>query len=65
MVRVREQYIVDQRGKKTAVVLPMEGYRRLLEDLHDLAVVAERRDEPAVTLEDLKRRLRQDGLLQD
>jgi len=65
MVRVREQYIVDQSGKKTAVVLPMEGYRRLLEDLHDLAVVAERRDEPAVTLEDLKRRLRQDGLLQD
>ena len=65
MVRVREQYIVDQRGKKTAVVLPMEGYRRLLEDLHDLAVVAERRDEPTVTLEELKRRLRQDGLLQD
>jgi hypothetical protein len=65
MVRAREQYIVDQRGKKTAVVLPMEGYRRLLEDLHDLAVVAERRDEPTVTLEELKRRLRQDGLLQD
>jgi hypothetical protein len=43
----------------------MEGYRRLLEDLHDLAVVAERRDEPTVTLEELKRRLRQDGLLQD
>jgi hypothetical protein len=64
MVRAREQYIVDQRGKKTAVVLPMEGYRRLLEDLHDLAVVAERRDEPTVTLEELKRRLRQDGLLQ-
>ena len=58
MVRAREQYIVDQRGKKTAVVLPMEGYRRLLEDLHDLAVVAERRDEPTVTLEELKRRLR-------
>ena len=65
MVRAREQYIVDQRGKKRAVVLPMEGYRRLLEDLHDLAVVAERRDEPTVTLEELKRRLRQDGLLQD
>jgi hypothetical protein len=65
MVRAREQYIVDQRGKKTAVVLPIEGYRRLLEDLHDLAVVAERRDEPTVTLEELKRRLRQDGLLQD
>jgi len=65
MVRVREQYIVDEDGRKKAVVLPIEGYRRLLEDLHDLAVVAERRDEPTVTLEELKRRLRQDGLLQD
>ena len=66
MARVhRERYIVDQGGKKTAVVLPMEGYRRLLEDLHDLAVVVERRDEPTVTLAELKRRLREDGLLQD
>ena len=62
MVRAREQYIVDENGKKTAVVLPLGSYRRLLEDLHDLAVVAERRDEPRVTLEDLKRRLREDGL---
>jgi hypothetical protein len=40
------------------------SYRKLLEDLHDLAVVAERRDEPRVTLEELKRRLREDGLVQ-
>jgi hypothetical protein len=65
MAKAREQYIIDERGKKTAVILPMRRYRRLVEDLHDLAVVAERRDEPTVTLEELKRRLRQDGLLQD
>lgn len=55
MVRAREQYIVDESGRKTAVVLPLGSYRKLLEDLHDLAVVAERRDEPRVTLEELKR----------
>ena len=65
MRRVREQFIVDQDGKKTAVVMPLRDYQRLLEDLHDLSVVAERRDEPTVPLEEVKRRLRADGLLQD
>ncbi len=65
MGKMREQYIVDEKGKRTAVVLAIDDYRRLLEDLHDLAVVAERRDEPTVSMEELKRRLRADGLLPD
>lgn len=58
MAEFHEQYIVDKRGRRTAVILPIEEYRNLLEDLHDLAIIAERRDEPTVTLEELKRRLR-------
>ena len=65
MGKTRGQYIVDENGKKTAVVIPMEEYQRLLEDLHDLTVVAERRDEPTVSLDELRRRLRADGLIQD
>jgi hypothetical protein len=34
-----------------------------MEDLHDLAVVAERRDEEPISLDDLKQRLKQDGLI--
>lgn len=60
---VREQYVVDSDGRKTGVLLSLEQYERLLEDLHDLAVVAERRDEKTITLEELKRRLKNDGLL--
>jgi hypothetical protein len=41
----------------------MERYSRLLEDLHNLAVAAERRDEESVALEEIKRRLESDGLL--
>ena len=63
MSRIREQFIVNKDGKKTAVVMPLADYQRLLEDLHDLSVVAERREEPTVTLEEVKRRLRSDGLL--
>lgn len=65
MARAREQYIVDENGRTTAVILSLRRYRRLLEDLHDLSAMAERRDEPTVSLDELKRRLRADGLLQD
>ncbi len=58
-----EQYLVDSKGKKTSVVLPIEYYEKLLEDLHDLAVVAERRDEKSISLEEMKRRLKSDGIL--
>ncbi len=59
----REQYVVDSKGRKTGVPLSLEQYERLLEDLHDLAMVAERRDEKPISLKELKRRLQKDGLL--
>jgi len=64
-MKTREHYIVDENGKKTAVVIPVKEFQRLLEDLHDLTVVAERRDEPTISVDELKRRLRADGLIQD
>lgn len=39
-----------------AVILPIREYERLLEDLHDLSVVAERRDESPVSLAEMKQR---------
>lgn len=59
MPQLQEQYVIDVKGKKTAVLLPIERYEQLLEDLHDLAVVAERRGEEVVSFEEVKRRLRQ------
>lgn len=52
-----EQYIIDSNGKKTAVILPIALYLKLLEDLHDLAIVAQRRDEKPISLDEMKRRL--------
>ena len=65
MGKIQEQFLVDRNGKKTAVVLPVEDYERLLEDLHDLSVVAERRNEPTISFDELKRKLQADGLIQD
>jgi len=57
------QFIVDESGIKKAIILPMEDYEELLEDIHDLAVIAERKDEPTISFEDLKKRLKADGLI--
>ncbi|KYK29852.1 MAG: hypothetical protein HXS48_13440 [Theionarchaea archaeon] len=62
-MRIGSYYLVNEKGQKTAVVIPIEEYEEFLEDLHDLAVVAERRDEPTVPFEEPKERLRNDGLL--
>lgn len=59
----QEHYVVDSKGRKTGVLLSLKQYERLLEDLHDLAMVAERRDEEPISLDELKKRLKKDGLL--
>ena len=58
-----ERYMVDERGRRTAVVLPIEEYEELLQDIHDLSIIAERRDESTIGSEELKKTLREDGLL--
>ena len=60
---VQQQFVVDARGTKTGVILSLKQYEKLMEDLHDLAVVAERRSEKPVSLEDMKRRLKKNGVL--
>ena len=51
MVEAKRSYVVDENGKRTAVMLPIDEYEELLEDLQDLAVIAQRRDEPTVPLD--------------
>ena len=63
MGKIHAKYLVDEDGDKTAVVLSLEEYHELLEDIHDLAVVAERREEESVGFAGLKERLKADGLL--
>jgi hypothetical protein len=62
---LRVQYITDDAGVKSAVILPIEQFQELLEDLEDLAIVAERREEPTISHAELLARLKQDGLLSD
>lgn len=51
------QYIINERGEKTAVLLSLKQYQQLLEDLHDLGVIAARKDESPITFEEIKRKI--------
>jgi hypothetical protein len=57
------QYVTNEAGKKTAVILSIEEFQELLDDVADLAILAERRDEPTISHEQLVTELKCDGLL--
>ncbi len=59
----QERFVTDTKGKKTGIILPLKRYQKLMEDLHDLAVVAERKTEKTISLDEMKRRLKKDGVL--
>ena len=50
-------FVVDENGTRTAVILPIEEHERLLEDLEDLALIAQRRNEPTESLTTVAERL--------
>ena len=60
---LRAQYVTNAKGKRTGVLLPLKHYEKLMEDLHDLVVVAERRTEEPISLSELKRQLKDNGRL--
>jgi hypothetical protein len=51
-------YITDARGKRMAVVIPIERYDELMEDLQDLAIIADRKDEPGIPYEEFRKQLK-------
>lgn len=54
----KPQYITDDEGNRVSVVLPVYQYQELIEDLEDLATVAERRDEETVSHDELIKSLK-------
>ena len=52
------QFIVDERGNKTSVVIDLKKNAELWEDFYDRALARSREGEPRETLESVRRRLR-------
>ncbi len=63
VTNLNPQFLVDGSGNKSLVALTVKEYEESLEDLHDLAVMAERRDEPRLSLEEFEKDLKADGVI--
>jgi len=58
-----EKFVVDSKGKRTAVILPIDLFEELMEDMHDLTIVAERRGEKPIAANEFTKRLKKRGLV--
>jgi len=52
------QFLVDEKGNRTAVLIDLKRNSELWEDFYDLALARGRESEPRESLETVKRRLR-------
>jgi hypothetical protein len=59
------QFVTDEKGERTAVVIPLDDYQQLLEDIQDLADIVDRRSEDPIPHSEFLAQLRQDGRLRD
>ena len=57
------QFVVDEKGRKTGVVIDLRKNPDLCEDLFDRAVARKRKSEPRETFDSVKRRLIEAGKL--
>jgi len=57
------EFITDKKGNKTKIILPIEEYYEIMEDLHDLAVVAERKNEKSIPIDDVIKEFKKNGRL--
>ncbi|MDQ1706821.1 MAG: hypothetical protein QOJ88_32 [Pyrinomonadaceae bacterium] len=55
------QYVTDAKGERTAVILPLEEYEELLEDLHVRVAAYETKDETVRPLADIVSEMRNAG----
>jgi hypothetical protein len=57
------EIIKDARGNPKRVTMDYRDYRQLMEDYTDLSLMVSRLDEPRISLDELKKKLKKDGLL--
>lgn len=57
------QFVVNEQGEKTAVQIDLKAHGDLWEDIYDTLVAQSRVDEPRESLDDLRRRLIEQGKL--
>jgi hypothetical protein len=57
------QFVTDDSGRKTAVLIDLKKYGELWEDFYDSLVAKQRAEEPRETFESVRERLEKQGKL--
>lgn len=57
------QFVTDDKGRKTAVLIDLKKYGELWEDFYDGLIAKRREDEPRESLDEVREKLRQQGKL--
>ncbi len=60
---LKRQYITDNNGVKTSVILSMKDFGELIEDIEDLAFIATLKEEKTIPYEEVIEDLKANGLL--
>ncbi len=56
-VETKVQFLVNKKGKRMAVLMPIAEYEELMEDRYDLQLLAARRKEPTIPWETVKQQM--------
>ena len=51
------RFLLNAKGKKTDVIIPIKQYMEIMEDLDDVKTVKKRRNEKTISLNEVKRKL--------
>ncbi len=62
-INLHPQYITNDNGDKVSVVITMQEFEDMLEDIEDLTAIADRKDEDITSHDDLVKELKADGTL--
>lgn len=57
------QYLLDEHGKKTAVLINLKEYGEIWEDVYDTVVAQKREKDPRESLQSVRKRLQKQGKL--
>lgn len=55
------QFVVDDTGEKTAVIIDLAEWGEVWEDFYDILVSKSRKDEPVISWEELKAERKQEN----
>jgi len=62
-MNINPNYITNDSGEKMSVILSMKEFENILEDIEDLVIVAERKDEQSTSHQDFIEELKIDAII--